>query len=143
MKFRPVLSLLALAALVLVACGADEGNVFAIEPGECFDDPELVDGRVRDVPIVECDEPHDNEVYALVELPDGAFPGAEAIVEQADEACTAEFERYVGIDYASSIYFASYFSPSEESWEAGDRTIVCYAYSPDGPLEGSVRGAAE
>jgi hypothetical protein len=54
------LAVLVVAMLVLSACSAE---VLTLAVGTCFDDPDefdLVDSS--DVPIVECDVPHDNEV---------------------------------------------------------------------------------
>ena len=62
------LMVLVIAVLVLSACSAE---VLTLDVGTCFDDPEafdLVDSS--DVPIVECDVPHDNEVYANKDLQD-------------------------------------------------------------------------
>jgi hypothetical protein len=60
------LMVLVVAVLVLSACTTE---VLTLDVGTCFDDPEafdLVDSS--DVPIVECDVPHDNEVYANRDL---------------------------------------------------------------------------
>lgn len=135
----PMTVLIVSIALVLVSCGGG-GNVLELAVGDCFDDPEVVDGQVRDVSIIDCDEPHDNEVFALIQLPEGEFPGQEAVSSQADAGCTEQFASYVGADYAVSEYFASVFSPSPESWEQGDRTIVCYLFLPDARLQESARG---
>ncbi|MEX0953111.1 MAG: septum formation family protein [Nitriliruptoraceae bacterium] len=142
MRVRTTIVALAVGALVLVACGEDEGNVFELTTGQCFDDPEVVDGNVRDVPIIDCEQPHDNEVFALVELPGGDHPGTEVISDEAGTSCLDMFPGYVGVDYDSSEYYASFITPSENSWQAGDRTVICYLYGLDGPLEGSSRGTA-
>ena len=65
------------------ACG-DDGNVFSLEVGTCFDDPESLT-EVSDVPIVECTEPHDTEVYHLFDMPDGDVPGDAAVNQAAQE----------------------------------------------------------
>jgi hypothetical protein len=46
---------------------------------------------VSDVPTVDCSEPHDNEVFATYDIPDGDFPGEEAIVAAAEEECIELF----------------------------------------------------
>ena len=58
---------LVLLAFVLgvaaTACGDDGGNVFSLEAGDCFDLDGATGEEVSDVPIVECSEPHDAEVF--------------------------------------------------------------------------------
>ncbi|MCI0425566.1 MAG: septum formation family protein, partial [Actinobacteria bacterium] len=84
--------------LVLAACA--QGNVFTLEPGTCFDDVDAFfeedSEGVSDVPTVDCEDPHDNEVYATFDVADGEFPGVDALVAEADERCLDVFEDYVG-----------------------------------------------
>jgi len=123
------LLLVAAAALVVsVACGS--GNVFELKVGECFDDAQGVD-VVSDVEMVDCDEPHDNEVYALFDMADGDFPGMSVVEDAALEGCFDAFEPYVGIDYLSSVLDFSWLSPTPDSWDQDDREIVCVAYDLD------------
>lgn len=124
---RRRLAVLAAFAIVLSACG-DDANPFELEVGSCFDDPDVADGRVFELAAVDCSQPHDNEVYAVLTLPDGAFPGVGDIAVIADEGCLTAFPGYVGEDYLESDYFASYLAPSAGSWEDGDRTIVCFLF---------------
>ncbi|MEX0868105.1 MAG: septum formation family protein [Nitriliruptoraceae bacterium] len=127
-----------LVAVLAVACG-NGNNPFDLTVGMCFDDPDVDDGRVHEVTTADCEQPHDNEVYWVIELPDGDFPGVEDISVIADEGCLAAFPEAIGEDYLESDYFASYLAPSAGSWADGDRSIVCYAFDQDGPVTGSVR----
>ena len=134
------------ATFVLTGClvlmSACSGNVFSLEVGQCFDDPEALDDEVSDVPIVECADVHDNEVYYLFDLPDGDYPGLTAVKESADEGCFAQFEPYVGRDYPTSAldYWALY--PTSSSWDQDDREIVCVLLDVErGTLQGSMRGS--
>ncbi len=132
-------SLIATAALVLVACN---GNVFDLQVGQCFDDPESFE-EVSDVPIVDCEEPHDNEVYHLFDLADGDYPGADTVESQAIDGCLATFDSFVGHDYATSELDVRYLYPTEETWNDGDREVVCALFDLSGnKLTGSAEGAA-
>lgn len=106
------------------------GDVFALEIGQCFDDPDT-SGTVTAVDMVGCNDPHDNEVYALFDLPDGTFPGLSVVKEAAAEGCYDVFESYVGLDYESSVFDFSSLSPTPNSWENGDREVVCIVYDLD------------
>lgn len=139
-----------LTVALAAAAGAceDEGDVFSLEVGTCFNDTEsaLAGGETSNVPVVECDEPHDNEVFALVELEGDEFPGNDTVRQVGNEKCLAEFEDYVGLDYPSSRYAAGpYLTPTEESWErANDREVICALWDANlEKLEGSARGSAE
>jgi hypothetical protein len=130
---------LGLAAVLLAGCG--EGNVFALEAGTCFDeqglDPDGAD--VSDVPIVECDDPHDNEVYAAFDLELAEYAAA-AVEEAAVDGCYERFESYVGRDYETSRLDFGTFTPTAASWRQGDREVACFLFDVDGEqLTGSAR----
>jgi len=115
--------------------------VFNLEVGQCFNDPDATD-EVSDVPIVDCEVAHDNEVYYLFDMPDGDFPGVSAVQLAADDGCFAQFESYVGQTYADSAlgYWALY--PTDGSWEQDDREIVCVLSDFNGgTMTGSMRGS--
>lgn len=136
--------------LAALAAGCSSGNVFSLDPGTCFDDVAQftsADGgdEVEDVPVVDCAEPHDNEVFATFDLEGDTFPGDEAIATRADQGCRDRFEDYVGRDYASSRFVATHLVPTQQSWDArDDREVVCFLYDIDlAKLEGSAEGSGE
>jgi Septum formation len=126
---------------------ADEGeatSVFDLDIGQCYNTPAETD--VDEVNTVECDEPHQYEIYALPQHPAGPdedYPGDEEISDFADDECLGDtFERYVGVSYESSELLAFVLQPTEETWEAADdREFVCAVYLESGELEGSVAGS--
>jgi hypothetical protein len=125
--------------------GGGEGtdtDAFAIKVGDCLNDAE-VEEEVSSVPVVDCSEPHDSEAYASIMMPDGDFPGGDAVTAAAEEGCLAEFEGYVGIAYEESAYEVSFYFPTEASWGGGDREILCTVYDPSGKTSGSAKGSAK
>ncbi len=115
----------------LAACGGDEGNVFFLEVGQCFADA-VGTGEVAEVDIVDCAEPHLNEIYAVESLPDGDFPLL-TIDEDAAMLCLEAFESYVGIEYAYSIYDVNLLQPTMRTWnELDDREVVCFLFDING-----------
>jgi hypothetical protein len=94
------------------------------------------------VSAVDCAEPHDNEVYALYEFDGDSYPGEDAMSASADEGCEARFEGYVGIAYLDSALYFTHLTPTQDSWDTGDREIVCVLYELNTKLEGSMEGAA-
>ena len=136
---RTTTLVLAGCMLIVAACGS--GNVFSLEIGQCFDDPSESD-EVADVPIIECSEPHVNEVFYLFDLADGTYPGLSSVQTSADDGCLAQFESYVGRDYQTSElgYWALY--PTSASWDQDDREIVCVLVDYNGAtLTGSMRNS--
>ena len=126
------------------------GNVTAaleVEKGTCLVDVPFIDGdpvEVLELRTVRCREPHQAEIYDVVQLPQqrgAAFPGSQ-VAQQARRQCRARFETFVGIPWtASELEFAT-LRPTAESWDEGDRAIVCALFRPDGKdLEGTTRNA--
>ena len=127
-------------AFVVAACGG--GNVFDLSVGTCFDDGDATQTEVSDVPIVDCADSHDNEVYYLFDLPDGSFPGEDVVDNAAFDGCLAAFEQYVGRDYQSSDLGLTYLTPTRGSWDQDDREVVCVLYDFElGRLDGSMKGS--
>lgn len=133
-----------LVALTLVL-GACSGNVFELAVGDCFDDGDLVLGdieEVGEVPLVECSEPHDNEVYAVITVDSEVFPGEQAIQAEADEVCLDAFDPFVGLDYDSSALDFGWLVPTADSWDMGDRVVACFVYRLDlAKVSGTLEGA--
>ena len=143
-----------LFAVITVACVGDEldqprdvspeaADPFAMEVGDCFDDTEMGVNEVTEVPGLPCSSPHDNEVYALFDLPPGAFPGDQQMDVHASRGCYERFEAAIGRSYEDSEidYLAMY--PTEDSWNRiDDREVVCIAFHMEyRKLTGSVLGS--
>ena len=120
----------------------EQTDAFALQVGDCLDDATQT-GEVQTVPTVPCDGPHDSEVYAAFELDDADYPGADAVIEQADSLCLPAFETFVGASYLESRYDFSYYYPTEQSWAIGDREVLCVIYDPAGPVTGSLAGVGD
>lgn len=128
------------ALLLFAACGQ---AALLLDVGDCFDDPPSLTDVVNNVDVIDCDDAHDNEIYAVVDYPEeGGYPGDAAVREFADEICIAEFESFVGFDYLQSELDLGYFWPTDESWDAGDRAVQCFVYELDGSkASGSLESA--
>ena len=109
--------------------------------GDCFDDP--TDATITELELIDCSQPHDNEVYANLQVEETLFPGSEVLEAFAFDACLAPFESYVGEPYADSPLDYWFLTPTEESWNrGGDRAITCVLYAADlSKLTGSARNA--
>jgi hypothetical protein len=125
------LATIGLAAFALTGCSlitsalnGGESDVFSIKVGDCLNDS-VADGEISTVPVVDCDELHDSEIYASAIMDDGDYPGESDTIDFANEACYDEFEGFVGISYDESIYDYATLYPTPESWAGGDREVLC------------------
>ncbi|WP_316959451.1 DUF4190 domain-containing protein [Streptomyces sp. TRM68367] len=113
-----------------------------LRKGECFDSPGGMEGDTYDVDRVPCGGAHDGEVFAVVKLSDGRFPGDRSVADTADERCYALQDTYAMDTWAvpkeAEVY---YLLPSRETWTLGDRAITCVFGNANesGHLTGSLR----
>ncbi|MFF7166084.1 DUF4190 domain-containing protein [Streptomyces sp. NPDC008086] len=120
-----------------------EGTAYALAKGDCFDTPNGdLEGDAYDVDEVSCAGEHDAEVFAVVTLPGGSFPGDDELGRLADDKCYALQDGYAMDTWAVpddvDVY---YLVPSRQSWRVGDREITCMfgSTADDGRLTGSLR----
>lgn len=121
----------------------DETSVFDLETGDCFN--VMLTDAVESVFVVPCDQRHVYEAFAVLEHPaarEEPFPGQDQIVEYADSACQGPFPEYVGAEYLESDFYITSIHPSEATWAAGDREIICALnLDDDSEVTGSARNS--
>ncbi|GAB2817084.1 DUF4190 domain-containing protein [Streptomyces chlorus] len=119
------------------------GNeISTLEKGECFDSPDGLVGWASEADRVPCEGEHDGEVFGVVLLSDGAYPGATDIAETADDRCYALQDAYAMDGWALPADVDVYhLTPSRDSWRYGDRVITCVFGNRDenAALTGSLR----
>ncbi|WP_254878775.1 DUF4190 domain-containing protein [Streptomyces sp. NA04227] len=100
---------------------------FTLEIGECFESQNgSLEGLTYDVDRVSCEDPHDGEIYANFRVPGGVWPGEKELNSTADKKCYALRDSYAADTWALPGYAeVYYFTPTEESWDYGDREISC------------------
>ncbi|MFJ3225736.1 DUF4190 domain-containing protein [Streptomyces sp. NPDC086783] len=128
------------------AAADGSGVTFSVGEGECFDAPDgSLEGYAYDVDRVPCTGRHDAEVFANFTMKQGSYPGEGRINDVADTKCYALQDRYAMDTWAVpddvDVY---YFTPTRQSWRAGDREITCMFGNMDEKrsLTGSLRNDA-
>ncbi|WP_162458535.1 septum formation family protein [Pseudactinotalea suaedae] len=107
-------------------------DVPTAEVGACLNAVDLLGGGgVSEIPTVDCTEEHDAQVFAVIALPDGEYPGDDALATLVLDECGAAFEEFVGVPPAESTLELDGLSPSQDTWAVGDREIICLAFYPD------------
>lgn len=137
------------AVLTIAALAACSGTpVDNLSVGDCFNETaiaqqETSDALISSVPTVDCSEPHDAEVYSVFDVAGITDYDAAAIDEQAISGCLDGFEPYVGVSYEDAATLDVYYlQPSPETWELGDREVICSVVSLEGQTTGSVKDSA-
>ena len=121
--------------------GGGTTDVFTLSVGDCLNDESSSD-EVTEVPTVPCSEPHQYEVYGEVTLTGDEWPGEEAVTQQADDGCYAQFQAFVGIVYEDSSLEFNYYTPTKGSWEEMDDRLVTCVIFDTAATTGSLAGAA-
>lgn len=124
-------------------------SVFDLAVGDCFSVPDAAAdaaAQVGEVKLVGCDQPHENEVFALRNHPGGfgePYPGEDQVSGWAEDNCRPQFDAYVGTDYTRSRYYFTTLYPTQESWDHGDREVICILYVPAELTTGSAQGSGQ
>lgn len=123
------------AGLALTACGSAP----TAEVGDCLNTADLSDPEIVEITPVPCEHEHDAEVYYTFDLPEGDFPGDEAVIAAAEDGCHGAFEGYVGSSYEESAIYFTFLHPSEQGWRsASDREVICVLQASE-PVTGSLQ----
>ncbi|MDJ0664073.1 MAG: septum formation family protein [Acidimicrobiia bacterium] len=130
-----ILVVLAVVGFGLFSFFDTSKTVDDIAVGDCLNIPD--EDIFSTIDPLDCNEPHDLEVFALIDLsvvsPEyssiASYPGDDAVYEAAFNECWDEFELYVGVPYEESVLYLDVFTPTLEGWdERGDRIANCVLY---------------
>ena len=109
--------------------------------GDCLLTEDLSE-RIDDVAVVPCTQQHDAEMSGTVTLPEAPWPGEDEVDEQSDDACRPVFEAYVGIPFDDSDLDYTFITPRRETWESGDRLVICLVTTLDGTVSTPMAGSS-
>jgi Septum formation len=116
--------------------GKDTVTAMDVKQGDCL--KEIPDSaEVLTVQTIACEEPHAGEVFAVLTMPDGDFPGQPAIDEYADK-CSPELEAYSPPAMTDDSIQLYVLYPTAETWAQGDRAVTCIA-TLDPPRSGTIK----
>lgn len=127
-----------IVAVVAFLVFFDKGTVSATEvkAGDCL--KELpASGLVITVDTAPCGEPHTGEIFSVMKMPEGDFPGQFAI-EEYQNKCAPELAKYSPEAAEDPDVGLFVLYPSEDSWGQGDRTVTCIA-TTDSPRSGTLK----
>jgi hypothetical protein len=117
---------LVIAGVVAFALFARD-NVVATNAkvGDCIKDIPT-DALIATLPTVDCKEVHGGEVYAVLTMPDGEYPGADTINEWQNK-CPGELDGYAPDAKQDPSVAVFVLYPTQQTWDQGDRAVTCVA----------------
>lgn len=108
--------------------------------GSCFDLPSSSPaGRVFFVEETPCNEPHNSQIFATFQASGspGKYPGVANLTAQGGRGCLARAKESVDSALVNASMRGAWLYPHADGWQAGNRTIDCFLYSPT-PISSSV-----
>jgi Septum formation len=127
------------AVLVVFLLTVGRGTMSAtdVKVGDCLKE---IPGnsRVFTVDTIGCDETHAGEVFAVLMMPEGDFPGQSAI-DAYQNKCEPALASYAPSSITDDSVHLYVLYPTEETWKQGDRAVTCVA-TLDPPRTGSLKG---
>ena len=102
-----------------------------LQVGDCYNNTDIgsigsdEERQVDNVEVVDCDVPHQHEVYNNYQITLSTFPDKSIMHKETQTACRDSFKTYVGVTYEKSMYDVTVLTPTEASWAEGDHTITC------------------
>ncbi|WP_422742493.1 septum formation family protein [Mycobacterium sp. WMMD1722] len=132
-----ILAIAAVVVIVFVVVGSGTKTATDVGVGDCL--AEIPDSaRVLTVKTVDCAETHAGEVFAVLNMPDGDYPG-DAAVEEYSNRCGPALATYSPEAMTDDSVKLYVLYPTEQTWGQGDRAVTCVA-TLDPPRTGSLKG---
>lgn len=129
----------------LWAAVTDDGprsvSLASLGVGDCIEGLPADGDVVHGLPRVSCDVPHTGQVYAAFDLPDGAWPGADAVFTSAEVGCSEALDRESPELFADPDVGVFFVHPIELSWRRGDRKVLCVTDYGTQPRTGDLRAS--
>jgi hypothetical protein len=106
-------------------------GAFTIKVGDCLILPS--EDQFDEVRRLDCSEAHDGEVFLVQAHPGDAYPSDDEFTSYVEETCVPAFAAYTGSGFADQdVLDYGWFTPTEGSWDNGDRDVACYLTPVDG-----------
>jgi hypothetical protein len=128
------------AVFVVLALFISKDHVVAtdLKVGDCITDVPT-SARIMTMPTTDCKKPHGGEVYAVLTMPDGSYPGESAIDEWQNK-CPDELQTFSPEAMADDSVGVFVLYPTQETWDQGDRAVTCIA-TLEPKRTGSIKGS--
>ncbi|MCL1837916.1 MAG: septum formation family protein [Propionibacteriaceae bacterium] len=120
---------------------SDEIDAYSLEVNQCVGSiPSQAATRLKLKP---CDAKHEWEAYAATVATHAEKPGSATLAQEAGRYCETAFADFIGVTLSKSQYQMTFLMPSDDTWDLGDRNIICLAGLASGGIIGSLDGVAK
>ena len=109
-------------------------RVFRLQVGDCFNTQPLSDSQWVYAWVISCTTSHNAEVFYVGTVASDAYPTDDQWGSFTDTLCSPQFNSYVGQGWDSVNLAPQSIYPSQSAWDAGTKTIVCFAQDMTGPV---------
>ena len=116
-----------------------------LKAGDCISDiaTDTQDSQkvATEATVVDCSTPHQYEMVGTGDTTASTFSEADTSTEMS-KICEPLVTSYVGSPSKANSYRILAVTPSQETWDQGDRTFVCFAQNSDkSPLNNSIKNS--
>ena len=116
-----------------------------LKAGDCISDiaTDTQDSQkvATEATVVYCSTPHQYEMVGTGDTTASTFSEADTNTEMS-KICEPLVTSYVGSPSKANSYRILAVTPSQETWDQGDRTFVCFAQNSDkSPLNNSIKNS--
>jgi putative regulator of septum formation len=99
-----------------------------LEVGDCVADAKSATGDVTTFDKVDCDKPHDGEVFTIIKVDGDRYPGVKAVAGKGQRGCRARLRRQATPKaYRDRQLGYKFVYPTTQSWAQDDREVTCLA----------------
>lgn len=113
-----------------------EVDVGDLRSTQCIDLPSYVPQSQDWLDVVVCSVPHNAEVYEVGDLPDGTYPGDNAVSDAVDKLCDVALVTFSGSPNSRLDVYE--ILPTRDTWDVQDRGYACIAVDNDHDDTGSM-----
>jgi Septum formation len=115
------------------------GTIFLLRPGQCINS--ALNGTAV-AHVVSCTQAHDAQIYGIVPVAGGHWPGAAVLSKQARQGCQSKLNAYLNQQLPPVNVTEFYVYPDRGAWDAGGHSVICEIRGIQGRLTGPVRAAS-
>jgi hypothetical protein len=111
----------AVAFSLVSSLSSEDDAANNLKPGDCV--TQVKTGDNSDLKVLPCDQPNGGKVFAVIELPDGKWPGIDGLQAEATKGCNERLAASGETPDEASNLWSLY--PNSAAWRQGDRAITC------------------
>lgn len=108
-----------------------------LEYGDCLEVPLISDKTISRLTAMPCSQPHNGQVFDVLQASDSTYPGEDRLKQEALAACQQEAPGFLGT--AQTLLHVVTFVPTSQGWNLGDRAESCLLVDRRKDVRGDIR----